>query len=346
MDARAEVNRPRLGRTVLNWSAAVALVIVLFVAAVITLNLTVFSASGFVTTYLQTLSAGDIQGALGMPGVHLPHPVEMGSPEAALLDSTAVGSIDDIHLVDDVEDSAGTHHVTMAYTLLGAGRTSQMATTEFDVKSTGVMFAVFNHWTFTKSPVATLTVQVQNASTATVGTRELTASDLDAPNGAFSATRDFSILVPGLYVTKHSSPYLDSEVQKVAAITPGASERAVVAATPTAEFESAVQKQVNSFLAACATQSKLFPAGCPFSKSIDDRIVGEPAWSIGADPTIKIVADAKTWVVAQCQGVAHITVDVESLFDGTVSTLDEDVPFTVSYSLVLAPDGSITFLPR
>jgi hypothetical protein len=34
---------------------------------------------------------------------------------------------------------------------------------------------------------------------------------------------------------------------------------------------------------------------------------------------------------------AHLVVEVRSLFDGTVSTFDEDVPFTASYLVAFLP---------
>jgi hypothetical protein len=32
---------------------------------------------------------------------------------------------------------------------------------------------------------------------------------------------------------------------------------------------------------------------------------------------------------------------VQSLFDGTISTLDEDVPFDVSYRISIGPSGAL-----
>jgi hypothetical protein len=43
----------------------------------------------------------------------------------------------------------------------------------------------------------------------------------------------------------------------------------------------------------------------------------------------------------QSQAAAHLVVDVRSLFDGTVTRLDEDVPFTVQYEITFLPDGEL-----
>jgi hypothetical protein len=39
-------------------------------------------------------------------------------------------------------------------------------------------------------------------------------------------------------------------------------------------------------------------------------------------------------------------VQVRSLFDGSVSTFDEDVPFTVSYTITFPGDGGLLITPR
>ena len=41
-------------------------------------------------------------------------------------------------------------------------------------------------------------------------------------------------------------------------------------------------------------------------------------------------------------GTAHLVVDVQSLFDGSVSTFDEDVPFEVDYLITFTGPSTIT----
>jgi hypothetical protein len=45
--------------------------------------------------------------------------------------------------------------------------------------------------------------------------------------------------------------------------------------------------------------------------------------------------------VPETTGAAHIVVDVRSLFDGSVTRLDQDVPFAVSYRVVPLADGTL-----
>jgi hypothetical protein len=348
MDARVEESRPRPSRSPLVWAAAVAVLLLLFGGGVIALNLTVFSASGFVTTYLQTLSAGDVSGAFDMPGVDLPKAIEQSSTDAALLDPSALASIRNIHTVSDLDKGDGTHRVTVSYLLQGADRESKEAETEFVVRSTGPSFAVFNGWRFELSPIASVTLQVQQANTVTVGTHALSAADLGAKSDAFSAQRSFPVLVPALIVARHDSHYLHSDTVVVAVDTPGGTASAPVVVKPNDVFQQAVQSRVNEYLDSCAAEKALFPTGCPFGDSVSDRIVGDPSWTIVGYPPVQLSADSGSWTASapDGSGAAHLHVDVKSIFDGTVSTLEKDVPFGLSYSVVLAPDDTITFVPR
>lgn len=318
----------------------------LFGIAVIVLNLTVFSPQGFVTTYLQTLGERDVSDALAMPGVELPGAVTKDSAAAALLAPESLAHITDIQTTDDVDLGGGVHRITASYRLAGVESESERSSSQFRVQEDGSAFLLFNRWRFETSPVAMLQVQVANGASAAAGTSPLTSRDLGVDNAAFSARAEFPVLVPGLVVLSHESHYLTGIVVPVLLNTPGESRTAAVAAAPNAAFIDAVTTSIHSFLDACATSTSLFPPGCPFSKQVSDRIVGSPAWSITAYPPIGILSGADSWILAQAGGTAHIKVDVRSLFDGSVKTLEESVPFSVDYRIQLAADGTITFSPR
>ncbi len=108
-------------------------------------------------------------------------------------------------------------------------------------------------------------------------------------------------------------------------------------------FTKQVQEGLDGELKKCATQKVLLPTGCPFGKQIGDRIEGVPAWSIVRNPVVRIAPAGKpgTWQVPRTEGTAHLTVRVRSIFDGTVSTFDEDVPFTVSYLIGFKTNGQL-----
>jgi len=90
----------------------------------------------------------------------------------------------------------------------------------------------------------------------------------------------------------------------------------------------------------------LFPTGCPFGYAITNRVASPPEWTVSTMPEVRLAPDADTgtWFAIGDAGVAHLHAEVQSLFDGSISSVDEDVPFSASYrvgfdgdTLVLAP---------
>ena len=74
----------------------------------------------------------------------------------------------------------------------------------------------------------------------------------------------------------------------------------------------------------------LQPTACPFGFVVQDRIVSPPTWSITAQPTVSVVPDGAGWRIPPADAVAHIEVDIRSLFDGSVEAVTDDVPFVVT----------------
>ncbi|WP_374945883.1 hypothetical protein [Agreia sp.] len=346
MDVRVQKRRASLSQVALAWCGALLLLVGVFAAGVLALNLTVFGSSGFVTTYLQTLGARDVDGALAMPGVELPDDLTPASAGAALLKRNTLATLGEIRITDDTDLGAGVHRVTVSYTLEGADRQSARTQSEFVVERGGTNFGIFSQWRFKESPVATLSLAVTNTTSVTVGTGELDASDLGAGDGAFGAGARYTVLVPSLVVLSHESHYLTSDTVAVTLASPGATESGIVTAVPNDLFSQAVAGSLSAFLDDCAAQKVLYPVGCPFSKGITDRIDGDPSWSIVHYPQVSVVAGGSSWLLAENAGAAHIDVQVKSLFDGTVSALSEDVPFSLDYAILLDDAGEITFAPR
>jgi hypothetical protein len=112
-------------------------------------------------------------------------------------------------------------------------------------------------------------------------------------------------------------------------------------------FVLKVRDAVSKSLDQCATQSVLLPTGCPFGQTIANRIVTTPKWSMSRYPQITLAAGTapNTWVVPPTDGNAHLVVDVKSLFDGTISTFDEDVPFTASYAVAILAGNQVAVSP-
>ena len=304
--------------TTIAWLAVFALLVAGFGATVAALNASLYSAHGFVSSYLEALDRKDATAALAIPGVD-------GTTEGtdALLTSNAMSDLGDYTLVRDTEEAGGLHTVVFDVAL-----DSGVARTEFHVQRSGTRFGLYPTWSFAASPLATLAVTVRHANGVTV-------------NGADVAS-DGALLVfaPGNYVVDHSSAYLEADAVTAVVTEPGTIVDAKVTAEPSEEFVTAVQSEVEGFLDACATQKVLQPTGCPFGRVINNRVEGDPIWAIGDYPTVSIIAGRETgsWLVPTAPGVAHLTATVVSLFDGSVTQLDDDVDFTVAYVITLDGD--------
>ncbi|MFB2557185.1 hypothetical protein [Herbiconiux liangxiaofengii] len=342
MDRAGVQQNERLHRSIIVWVGLLLLTVAAFVSAVGILNRELFSASTFVRIYLDALAEHDVPAVLATPGVELASGDEAGIGEAALVTPDALGTMSRITEVSDTEILPGRHRIVYSYTLTGTGDQSIDGQTEFDVQQTGTSWLLFPEWEFLRSPTARATVTVSHASTFTAGTVQVSAGD----PGAFHASRSYDVLVPSLTVLGHSSHYLGAYPTSLAATSTGSAVSAVVDVQPTTTFLDDVQTTVHDFLRECATETLLYPPGCPFGLEVDDRIDSEPAWSIEAFPALTIIAGQDSWVVPNATGTARVQVSIRSLFDGTVSTIDRSIPYDVTFALAIEADGSVQFSPR
>lgn len=305
-------------RTLIPWLAAFAIAIAAGGGAVVLLNATVFGAGSFVRVYLDAVARGDATGALSLPGV------DAAGASAILLDDRALSGLRDLHQVSDVDLGGGRHRVAYGWT---SPQGSGVST--FEVERVGSRFGLFPEWGFAASPVAIVSLAVEHDPRFTVNGFATTT------NLQTSSATNYAVLVPGSYVFGHTTTFLTAKSDTVLASDVGGSVDATVDVRAGSALLSELDSEVKKTLAECATQKVLFPTGCPFGKEINDRIVSTPAWKMADYPTLTIDPSAAfgQWQVTQAPATAHLTVDVKSLFDGSVSTLDEDVPFTVSYDI-------------
>ena len=99
---------------------------------------------------------------------------------------------------------------------------------------------------------------------------------------------------------------------------------------------------VDDFLAQCATQEVLHPSGCPFGLPVFDRVVSPPVWSIVDAPVTTVQPDGTGWRIPPTDATAHIEVAVKSLFDGTITETSTDVPFVLTGTIEITPDGTVS----
>ncbi len=306
-------------RAVVAWTVIVVFAVAAATASVLVLNATAFGAAGFVRVYLEAVSRGDAAGALSMPGVV----VDAGVRDDFLRDDALAGTTG-IREITVAAGDAGTEVVTVAWT---RGETDAAST--FTVERTGSRLGLFPEWAFAVSPVTTLRLNVENDSRFTL-------------NGIASAegSADYALLVPGVYRVDHRSTYLKAVAVDLVADRPASELGATLDVQPAAAFTEALTARIREELDACATQAVLFPTGCPLGHAVANRVASTPVWSILEYPTITIEPDpgSGSWLVRDAELVAHLTVDIQSLFDGSISTFDDDLSFTASYRVTIGAD--------
>jgi hypothetical protein len=316
-------------RALYSWTIAFVLLIVAFVATLLILNSTLYSAHGFIRSYLDALNRHDATSASSFAGVEAPQ----GVPTTLLTDES-LASISGIRLVSDRANASGSHTVTYSYTL-GTKRES----TAFSVRPTSPFLGLFTRWSFARSPLATVAVTVlHDARFRANGT------DVTVPRKSTAGASSYVVFAPGLYTFDHRSTYLAAAPVKIPVSEPGSVTPVQVDVQANALFAKDVRSELDKYLTKCATQQVLLPTACPFGKTFNNRVDSSPHWSIKQFPKITIVPDHDSgkWLVPYTTATAHLTVKVQSLFDGSIRDYDKDVPFKLSYSIVIGADNHLT----
>jgi hypothetical protein len=168
-----------------------------------------------------------------------------------------------------------------------------------------------------------------------------------SPEGAAAdpaAAVPLLVFSPGIYSVSVDTPVAATPGVAVLSDSPFTDIPVQVQAQPTAEFLAVVQERVEDFLTQCATQEVLQPTACPFGYFVDDRVTSPPKWSIVEQPAVELIQNGAGWSIAPAEAVARIDVDVQSIFDGSIRHVTEDVPFLMDGTITILPDGSATIM--
>ncbi len=332
--------RRTLGRDLLALGIVGILLVGAFGATAAALYRDLYSPAAFVERYLDLLSRGQAAEALALPGVAVDSAQLAASglpPDAseALLRQAALAPLTDIVVTEERVDGS----VTVVTATYGAGR--HEGRTTFRVEQAGQV-GLAPTWRFATSPLAVIDLSLRGATAFSVNgfaldTRQVSPDGVDADP---LEPVDLLVFSPGLYSISVDTAVSTSPGVAVLSDSPQASIPVSVQTQPTEKFTAAVQTEVDAFLTACATQEVLQPTGCPFGLVVQNRIVSPPAWTIEQQPTISLAPDGAQWKIDRTQAVAHIKVDIRSIYDGSIRTLDEAVPFFVGGTVTILPDGT------
>lgn len=341
---RATTNAPRRGRLGVDLTILAVVGVMLFAAigaGGATLYRQFYGPSAFVVRYLDLLSSGRAADALRVPGVAIDRETldEAGiSPAAseAMLRNAALGPLTDVRVESEKAVENGTE-VTVSYEAGGHSGTST-----YLVEQDG-WAGVTPNWRFTKSPLAVMEVTVRGSDRFAVNGFEVDRRQVSASGVEAQPLEPLPLLVftPGLYSVTVDTPISQSTGLGVLADKPLAVTPLDVQTEPTAEFVEVVQERVEQFLTECTTQEVLQPTACPFGMRVTNRIASPPKWSIAQQPQVTVApAEDGQWQIPPTNAVAHVEVEILSLFDGSVEPVSEDVPFRVNGTIVVLPDGT------
>lgn len=335
-----------LRRVAVLWSGVGVLLLLAFAAGLAAIQRAYYSPSGFVEAFAHSIASHDVSGALGMPGAAptasaLAAAKLPASASRELLRSDVLPTIREVEVVSDTSGRDGVHTV-----VVNASADGTPVSASVRVRQTGSVLGILPTWSFASTPLGVARITVAHADDFTVGRHTVSprAASPDQPADAFSVSADYLMLPLAPLELDHRSRYLSAPTVLA---TPAAGEvtETTVDAQPTAAFTKAVQQQVDGFLDECAKQKVLQPAGCPFGAEIDDRVQGDPTWSMVTYPDVRLTAGDTGWTAERSVGVAHLDATVQSLFDGTVSRRSEDEPFAMNLSsVVIRPDGSLSIV--
>jgi len=339
---RARRSTPRRSRLGVDL-AMLTVVGLMLVAAVgaggATLYQQFYGPSAFVVRYLDLLSAGRAADALRIPGVAIDREtldkagVDPTASEAMLRHS-ALAPLTDVKVESEKPTEGGTA-VTVSYEASGHPGTSTFLITQDG------WAGVTPNWRFATSPLAVVELTVRGADQFAVNGFEVDRRQVSADGPAADALAPLPLLVftPGLYAVTVDTPIATATGHGVLADTPLAVTPLDVQTTPTEEFIGVVQQRVEDYLTECTTQEVLQPTACPFGLRVTNRISSTPKWSIATQPQVTVTPDGGQWQIPPTNAVAHVDVEIVSLFDGSVTELSEDVPFQVNGTIVILPDG-------
>jgi hypothetical protein len=303
-----------------------------------------YSPTAFVERYLGLLAEGEAAEALTLPGVAVDSAAleAAGLPATAseaLLREAALATLTDMEVVSETTEGDVTR-VTVEYQAGG-----YPGTTTFEIERDGTI-GIAPTWRFATSPLAVIELVVKGSMQFQVNGFEIDKRQVSIDGADADPLAPLPLLVfsPGLYSVSVDTAISATPGVAVLSDSPFRQVPVEVQAEATDEFVAVVQEKVEQFLTECATQDVLQPTGCPFGFVVQDRVDSAPQWSIATQPTVDVTPEGAGWKILPTEAVAHIELDVQSLFDGQIERVSEDVPFVVTGTITIGPDGKATIV--
>ena len=277
----------------------------LWIAGVLGLNSSVYSAARVVVDYVDAVESGDYETALSIAGIS-DAPTALPAAGSSVSGSTITGT----KTLSPDQTAVGVSYLV----------DRDPAQSRFDLQRGPRIAGLFNSWGFVTPPTALIRVDGGGAATVLI-------NDAEVPSGSTA-----TVLVPGVYKMSAGNQWLHSDVTRVVATAPGDEVNVALLLQPTDALINEVTVAFDEYLQECSSRDVLQPASCPFGTTVNDRVVGAPSWTITVLPSISVTAtdDLSVATVTASGGVATVTGTIQSLFDGTLRPLNRDVVFDLT----------------
>lgn len=295
-------------RAALIGGGAVAALLGIGALAYAMLVITAATPAAHVQRYLDALARDDLVTAAALAGLEPPTVMPLGDE----------GEPSIRRIISSTDSRDGTVAVTAEY-----GTDTDAVQVTFTLEPAPPTLGVVPAWDFVEPPVATLAVAADRHDVVAVATRSVVADAAGLPVSV-------SVFVPARVSVRLDDPLLVAEPRTLRVGADGSESVITLMVEPSERLQRTVQAEIERLLGKCAEQAVLQPTGCPFGVTVADRVVGEPQWSLDAVDTVTIEPGERpgAWNL-RAEGSVQLVVEVQKLFDGTVSTRDELIGFVV-----------------
>jgi len=281
----------------------------LWLLSVLVLNLTVYSPTSYVTSYLKALESGNYPLAAAKAGLNQ-------TPEIVPVPSETLRNP---RVVDITSLATGELVIRADYEL---GDTTE--STVFLLSQGDPVLWFFDTWTFHEPPLGTIEFWVVGDQRVTVNNTRLALGNLGVPPRT-------TVFIPGVYTSSLETDWIVASPVTSILTEVGAEDSIRLRVNPSPKLLETTTEALEDYLNECAALAVLQPSACPFGVVIIDRVLGAPQWTILDYPSVQLnlSTDRASWTMTAQGGVAEVIISVQSLFDGTIEERRETRSFSV-----------------
>lgn len=301
------------------WGGATLAVIALGGASFTAAAVVTATPEAHVLRYLDALADDDLIGAAVLAGLPADRALPLGDD----------GNPTVMRIVERVERTDPLVEIVAEY-----GTLDDLVTARFVLTPAAAHLGIVPVWQFAQPPIATVEVAVDHHDRLTVNGRTV-------QTGAAGDSVAVAVFVPSRVTATLADPFVRADAVTVR-VDGGTPATITLEARPTDALERAVLAELDTFMSECTAQQVLLPTGCPFGRTITDRVVGRPQWQLDSDLAVVIAAggEAGRWSVTGTADV-RLVATVQRLRDGAISELDDVITATITGDVVLLPDGPL-----